>query len=106
MPKGGGGRIQGVYHQKNRTKQTTAKGKQKGSNAVRRAVNRQIPALKRIANGSHTLRRKRRTCDVCGVQGNEDEPPFPVCGGCDARRYCGEACQIADWEAGHARKCG
>ena len=29
-----------------------------------------------------------------------------VCGGCDARRYCGEACQIADWEAGHARKCG
>ena len=56
MPKGGGGRIQGVYHQKNRTKQTTAKGKQKGSNAVRRAVNRQIPALKRIANGSHTLR--------------------------------------------------
>ena len=31
--------------------------------------------------------------------------PYPVCGGCDARRYCGEACQIADWEAGHARKC-
>jgi hypothetical protein len=161
----------GLPQMQNRAKQTTAKGKQKGSNAVRRAVNRQIPALKRIANGSHTLRgaweesggdplqwriahdsgetiysgvceidqtgvvglifgqcsvecqrrswgalahkagcsqfrrRKRRTCDVCGVQGNEDEPPFPVCGGCDARRYCGEACQIADWEAGHARKC-
>ena len=45
----------GLPQIKNRTKQTTAKGKQKGSNAVRRAVNRQIPALKRIANGSHTL---------------------------------------------------
>ena len=56
MPKGRGGRHAGVYQQKGRTKQTTAKGKQKGSNAVRRAVNRQIPALKRIANGSHTLR--------------------------------------------------
>ena len=56
MPKGRGGRHAGVYQQKGRTKQTTATGKQKGSNAVRRAVNRQIPALKRIANGSHTLR--------------------------------------------------
>ena len=63
-------------------------------------------ALAHKAGCSQFRRRKRRTCDVCGVQGNEDEPPFPVCGGCDARRYCGEACQIADWEAGHAKKCG
>ena len=46
-----------------------------------------------------------RTCDVCGAFAGKDQRPFPVCGGCDARRYCGEACQIADWEAGHARKC-
>ena len=51
-------------------------------------------------------RRRRRMCDVCGRQCSFAEPPYPVCGGCDARRYCGEACQIADWEAGHARKCG
>ena len=44
-------------------------------------------------------------CDVCGRQCSFAEPPYPVCGGCDARRYCGEACQIVDWEAGHARKC-
>ena len=50
-------------------------------------------------------RRRRRTCDVCGAFAGKDQRPFPVCGGCDARRYCGEACQIADWEAGHARKC-
>ena len=51
-------------------------------------------------------RRRRRICDVCGAFAGKDQRPFPVCGGCDARRYCGEACQIADWEAGHARKCG
>ena len=45
-------------------------------------------------------------CDVCGRQCSFAEPPYPVCGACEKRRYCGEACQIADWEAGHARKCG
>ena len=34
----------------------TIKNKRQGSNAVRRAVNRQIPALKLLANSSHTLR--------------------------------------------------
>ena len=53
-----------------------------------------------------TLRRRRRICDVCGAFAGHDQPSFPVCGGCDARRYCGEACQIIDWEfRGHARKC-
>ena len=50
-------------------------------------------------------RRLRRICDVCGAFAGHDQPSFPVCGGCDARRYCGKACQIADWEAGHARNC-
>ena len=49
---------------------------------------------------------RRRACDVCGAVAGREKPPFPVCGGCSARRYCGEACQIADWEAGHAKKCG
>ena len=48
---------------------------------------------------------RRRMCDVCGAFAGHDQSPFPVCGGCDARRYCGEACQIADWEAGHAQSC-
>ena len=51
-------------------------------------------------------RRLRRICDVCGAFAGHDQPSFPVCGGCDARRYCGEAFQIIDWEfRGHARKC-
>ena len=49
---------------------------------------------------------RRRMCDVCGAFAGDDQPSFPVCGACGKRRYCGEACQIADWEAGHARKCG
>ena len=64
----------------------------KGAGAARRAVRRDL--------------RRRRTCDVCGVQCRFEEPPYPVCDACGVRRYCGEACQIADWEAGHARKCG
>ena len=51
-------------------------------------------------------RGRRRACDVCGAVVGRAHPPFPVCGACGKRRYCGEACQIADWEAGHARKCG
>ena len=113
---------QGRAAQRRLVKGAKAKNKStKGAGAARRAVRRDLPALKLLAESSGQLtigwshhggacsairRRRRRTCDVCGVQGNEDEPPFPVCGGCDARRYCGEACQIADWEAGHARKCG
>ena len=54
---------------------------------------------------SEFRRRLRRICDVCGAFAGHDQPSFPVCGGCDARRYCGEACQIADWEAGHAQSC-
>ena len=45
------------------------------------------------------------TCDVCGRQCSFAEPPYLVCGACEKRRYCGEACQIADWEAGHAQSC-
>ena len=51
-------------------------------------------------------RMRRRACDVCGAVVGRAHPPFPVCGACGKRRYCGEACQIADWEAGHAKKCG
>ena len=50
-------------------------------------------------------KRNRRRCDVCGRVGSSEEPPYPVCDGCGARRYCGEACQLADWEAGHAQAC-
>ena len=188
MPKGGGGRIQGVYHQKNRTKQTTAKGKQKGSNAVlEKCPKLSLPAAIdtmtgltlhydlggvvpprtsstsafELAAASNRIRRRwasrycfhcekqvaethprfrccgacraafycsvdcqrksweadhrsscsahrrtrRRMCDVCGAFAGDDQPSFPVCGACGKRRYCGEACQIADWEAGHAQKC-
>ena len=52
-------------------------------------------------------RQRRRTCDVCGCQGHDDQLPFPVCGACGTRRYCGEECQRWDWEVGrHAQKCG
>ena len=47
----------------------------------------------------------RRTCDVCDSFGGDDQPPFPVCDACGARRYCGEECQRWDWEAGHAQTC-
>ena len=50
-------------------------------------------------------RRRRRQCDVCGRVGSLEEPPFPVCDGCGGRRYCGAACQLTDWEAGHAQVC-
>lgn len=50
-------------------------------------------------------RRRGRTCDVCGEVAGKDQPPLPVCDGCGARRYCGEACQIADWAAGHKQTC-
>ena len=33
-----------------------------------------------------------------------EEDRFPVCW-CGARRYCGEECQKADWDAGHAQTC-
>ena len=58
--------------------------KNKISGAERRAVRRDIPALKQIA-------------DACPHLLAE----------CGARRYCGEECQRWDWEAGrHAQKCG
>ena len=44
-------------------------------------------------------KRDRRTCDVCGVQGDLKDPPFPTCH-CGEWRYCGEACQAEDWAAG------
>ena len=121
----------------------------KGAGAARRAIRRDTPALKLIADSSDNLlvgweacggdplkwrfkplgttddtdelqvcedghreicsvvrARRRRTCDVCGAFAGHNQPSFPVCGACGKRRYCGEACQIADWEAGHARKCG
>jgi hypothetical protein len=49
-------------------------------------------------------KRDRRTCDVCGVQGDLNDPPFPTCH-CGEWRYCGEACQVEDWGRGHAEEC-
>ncbi|KAI9003794.1 hypothetical protein DFJ74DRAFT_693752 [Hyaloraphidium curvatum] len=39
-------------------------------------------------------------CDRCGAEGGE----LLRCGGCKLTRYCGVACQRADW-AGHKRIC-
>ena len=47
---------------------------------------------------------RRRTCDACGRRGRFEEDRFPVCW-CGARRYCGEDCQKADWDAGHSQTC-
>ena len=47
---------------------------------------------------------RRRICDACGRGGEIEEDRFPVCW-CGARRYCGEECQKADWDAGHAQTC-
>ncbi len=38
-----------------------------------------------------TQRRPPRVCNVCGATGKL------LCGRCGARRYCGPACQKADW---------
>ena len=46
----------------------------------------------------------RAQCDVCGLEGDEDDPPFPTCH-CGEWRYCGEACQAQDWAADHAEEC-
>ena len=51
------------------------------------------------------LRRlRRRVCDACGRQGTLEVERFPVCY-CGDRRYCGEACQQADWDRGHSTTC-
>ena len=44
-------------------------------------------------------------CDICGAFAGDDQPSFPVCGACGKRRYCGEACQVKDWYARHAKTC-
>ena len=58
-----------------------------------------------VGNLIQVIRRhKRRVCDACGRKGTLEEDRFPVCW-CGARRYCGEECQKADWDAGHAQTC-
>ncbi|KAG2496785.1 hypothetical protein HYH03_005193 [Edaphochlamys debaryana] len=42
-----------------------------------------------------------RGCDGCGVVFVK----YLHCGGCRQRRYCGRACQAADWRAGHKQQC-
>ena len=50
-------------------------------------------------------KRDERTCGVCGVQGDLNDPPFPTCH-CGEWRYCSpEACQAQDWAAAHAEEC-
>ena len=46
---------------------------------------------------------KRRICHVCRRQASLDDEPFPLCGGCGARRYCSVRCQRHDWVHGHDR---
>lgn len=38
-------------------------------------------------------------CDVCAKTASK------LCGACRLRRYCGEACQRADWRGGHKAMC-
>ena len=65
--------------------------------------------VQRPEQAQHEARRwwkmARRLCDFCGKQGRISEPTFPRCGACSKRRYCDEACQRADWEALHSRRC-
>jgi len=46
----------------------------------------------------------RRTCDICGLEADENDPPLPTCD-CGVWRYCGEECQAQHWAAGHAEEC-
>jgi len=46
----------------------------------------------------------RRSACYC-ASGACPNVPTNVCGGCNATHYCGEACQGADWRAGHKTEC-
>ena len=101
------------------------KGKGGTSGAERRAIARDLPALKAITESCDTLREewrasggdvwedhkddclyytkmRRRKCVVCGRDAKYSDPPFPVCA-CGERCYCGEGCQALDWVGGTAR---
>lgn len=42
-------------------------------------------------------------CKRCGKSGMEVQ--LSVCKKCDRVRYCGKACQLADWKEGHKEDC-
>ena len=56
------------------------------------------------ADAALVARLARRRCDVCGMQGELSERPFPVCDACRIRRYCGPECASADFIT-HRRSC-
>lgn len=44
-------------------------------------------------------------CRTCGRTPAAAEPPFKLCSGCRAVRFCGDACRRAGWKAGHKAEC-
>ena len=73
------------------------------SGAERRAIARDLPAIKAIAESCDELRREweHDGGDVSKSRKYSD-PPFPVCA-CGERCYCDERCQEIDWQVGTAR---
>lgn len=51
------------------------------------------------------LHRLRCNYPQCGVNPCQREYTLKACQKCRVRRYCGQACQVADWEGGHKGEC-
>ena len=67
--------------------------------AIKDGIRQGARLERRIRGGAIT----RRICHVCRRQASLDDEPFPLCGGCGARRYCSVRCQRHDWVHGHDR---
>ena len=77
-------------------------GETKAERARQRALARELPAIKE--RHRERCRRIQRRCVVCARVAEDTDRPFPTCH-CGKRRYCGEACQVKDWYARHAKTC-
>ena len=77
-------------------------GGTKAERALRRALARELPAIKE--RHRERCRRIQRRCVVCARVAEDTDRPAPTCH-CGRRRYCGEECQAKDWAAGHAKTC-
>jgi hypothetical protein len=69
-----------------------------------------IPSFCRTLYASHRreyrlLHRLRCNYSECGVSPCGKEYRLAECGKCRARKYCCQACQQADWGAGHDKEC-
>ena len=61
--------------------------------------------LARENPGHDFLAAQRFTCEFCTSFKTSSSAKLQCCGGCRAVWYCGKACQIAHWKAGHKLVC-